>query len=309
MNTRMHMIILCVVCLCTYAQEARAQTCTHYASPTGTGTTCTVGTPCQIASWWPLAGPGKTLCLNDGTYTGASGVIFPTVSGTASQRITVRALNDGAVLVDGQDARRPLDMSTNYVTVIGINFRNGSDHALRIRGNNNIVQRVVAWQDQDRGENMTLGPGGNNLLEDCALFGRGRKVVAAGSDGGNGNTIRRCWVRHEGHQGTDGNPSNPYEIGYMQNTVTSENVIVTANTFGFGVTSAQVLLAMFSSVGSALLGSIGYYDGSSAWGSGAGIGQFWLAGGSHAGEGNCTKDAVVRDVVGIITPAYVEYAQ
>lgn len=155
---------------------------------------------------------------------------------------------------------------------------------------------------------MTLGPGGNNLLEDCALFGRGRKVVAAGSDGGNGNTIRRCWVRHEGHQGTDGNPSNPYEIGYMQNTVTSENVIVTANTFGFGVTSAQVLLAMFSSVGSALLGSIGYYDGSSAWGSGAGIGQFWLAGGSHAGEGNCTKDAVVRDVVGIITPAYVEYA-
>lgn len=45
------------------------------------------------------------LCLLDGVYTEA---IQPAADGTAGAPITVRALNDGAVTIDGQGVRIPL---------------------------------------------------------------------------------------------------------------------------------------------------------------------------------------------------------
>src|SRR3989344_2390269 len=69
--------------------------CTHYASPTGGGNGLSQSSPFQIANFWSQASPGKTLCLLDGTYTGANSMITPpeNLNGTASAKITLKVLN------------------------------------------------------------------------------------------------------------------------------------------------------------------------------------------------------------------------
>src|SRR5262245_53655853 len=53
--------------------------CTHYASPTGAGARdgSSPNNAFQIADFWPVAGPGKTLCLLDGTYRGDRSMVNP----------------------------------------------------------------------------------------------------------------------------------------------------------------------------------------------------------------------------------------
>ena len=88
--------------------SASAQsTCDYYASPNGTGNGLTPSTPFQISRFWSLAAPGKTLCLLDGIYTGSSSMIEPpdNLSGVAGRPITIKALNDGKVTINGQGGR------------------------------------------------------------------------------------------------------------------------------------------------------------------------------------------------------------
>ncbi len=83
---------------------ASAQTgCHYYASPTGTGNGLSPATPFKVNNFWAVAAPGKTLCLLDGAYSGSESMIDPpdNLSGTQGNPITVRALNDGAVRIDG----------------------------------------------------------------------------------------------------------------------------------------------------------------------------------------------------------------
>src|SRR5262245_47422996 len=87
-----------------FSTRANAASCTHYASPNGTGSGLSSSQPFKIANFWPLAKAGRTLCLLDGKYTGSASMINPpqNLSGTASAPITVRALNDGKVTINGQ---------------------------------------------------------------------------------------------------------------------------------------------------------------------------------------------------------------
>ena len=95
------------------ASADAAITCTHYASPDGDGDGLSPSFPFQIADFWSLAGPGKTLCLSDGTYSGANSMINPPpgLSGNSSAPITIQALNDGGVFIDGQFTRVPMHLN------------------------------------------------------------------------------------------------------------------------------------------------------------------------------------------------------
>ena len=79
--------------------------------------------------------PGGVLCMKDGVYHGDSQMLqFSNKSGTASNPITVRAQNDGKVLIDGEHARRPLDCAASYITVQGVDVKNGHDYDRRGQG-------------------------------------------------------------------------------------------------------------------------------------------------------------------------------
>jgi hypothetical protein len=208
---------------------ADAQTCTHYASPTGVGNGSSVSQPFKIASFWSVAQPGHTLCLLDGQYTGSASMINPPQnrSGTASAPITVRALNDGKVTIDGQGANSPVRLNyNNYFVVEGINASNSVGSVVILsNSNNNIVRRVAAWDAAD-GNHSIFGvhSGNNNLLEDVAGWGVARKIYQS-SYAGNYTTIRRAWGRWEGSHVVG--PKMTYTLAYNNYNMLVENAIGT----------------------------------------------------------------------------------
>jgi hypothetical protein len=192
--------------------------CDYYASPNGSGNGLTLTSPFRIQNFWPVATPGKTLCLLDGTYQGTANMISPTPgkSGISGSPITVRALNDGAALIDGQFQLRPVTLiRNNWMVFEGFNARHGTNAIIyvgrsyapgddRTGSNNNIFRRIVYWDARIAGSAGSLttdGNSGGNLFEDIGGFGTGGRVFEIGFCAPVGtprNIGRRVWARYEG---------------------------------------------------------------------------------------------------------------
>jgi predicted peptidase len=206
----------------------------YYASPTGTGNG-TYSSPFRIADFWKVAKPGDTLNLLNGVYTGASSMITPpeNLSGTSSQRIVVRAVNDGKVDIDGQGLNAPVRLSyNNYFTIEGVNAHNaGSPTSINVSvvnvsySSNNILRRICAWEAADGNTNVFGVHHGNyNLLEDCAAWGTARKTFS-NSQQGNYTTFRRCFGRWEGSHAEG--PKKTFGVSYNSYNALLENCIGT----------------------------------------------------------------------------------
>ena len=297
-------MLLLVACL-----EAQP-VCTAYASNNGSGSSCSESSPCTIGTWLSQkAAPGGVLCLKDGIYTGGEQMLqFAAKSGAAGNPITVRAVNDGAVLIDGEHNRRPLDCNASYITVQGLDVKNGNDTTLVLRGSHCTVQRVIAYTEapsDGANENTCDAGGDNNLLEDSACIGYSRKTYAAGARGGNGpNTIRRTYLEFHGAPAgsAQGNPTNVLEIGYGQSNVTAENVIVRRNVLS-SATEPEAPMMVFQTHGSALLGSIAFAAAQDTVGASRML-DIYPDAGSSAGSGFVTSNVLVQDVGIFVDPAH-----
>jgi hypothetical protein len=210
--------------------SSAASTCTHYASPTGSGSGVSASQPFQIADFWSVAKPGYTLCLLDGQYTGSASMIKPpqNMRGTASAPITIRALNDGKVTINGQSAKQPVSLNYNdYFVLEGFNAHHSNRGVVILNhSNHNIVRRVAAWDAADGNTNI-FGlhySSSHNLLEDVAGWGIARKIFSA-SQGGDYLTIRRAWGRWEGSHVVG--PKMTYTLAYNNYNLTCENCIGT----------------------------------------------------------------------------------
>ena len=252
--------------------SSAASACTHYASPTGTGSGASPSQPFKVANFWAVAKSGSTLCLLDGQYTGSASMITPPsgLSGTALAPITIRALNDGKVRINGQGIYVPIQLSNNdWFIVEGfnasdsagvvVNITNGSDH--------NIVRRVCAWNaNPDTNVNVwQVYQSQYNLFEDVCGFGSGRKIFS-NSQGGNFTTIRRAWGRWE--KSTQTGPKTTYEIVYRSYDSIYENIIGTWDETAMGGAPVDQPNGIFTTTGgldqanqcarSKILGAIAY---------------------------------------------------
>ena len=212
------------------AQISTSSACTHYAAPGGTGNGLSAATPFKVSSFWAVAAPGTTLCLLDGTYTGTDAMIDPpdNLSGTASQPITVRAVNDGGALIDGQGRDKVVFLDRNsYWVLEGFNAaRSGMVSVVRIiNSTGTIVRRVAAWDAGDGNTSIfSTSYSSQTLFEDVAGWGIARKTFA-GSQGGNDLTCRRCWGRLEGSHVVG--PKMTYTLAYSNYRMLIENSIGT----------------------------------------------------------------------------------
>jgi len=210
-------------------QRAQGQACTHYASPTGTGSGVSAAQPFKITNFWPLAKPGYTLCLLDGQYVGSASMINPpqNLRGNATAAITIRALNDGKVTINGQGSYVPVRLYYNdYFVLEGFNARSSTASVISLsNSSHNIVRRVAAWDAADRNTNVfAINSGTNNLLEDVAGWGIARKIFSS-SQGGNYTTIRRAWGRWEGSHVVG--PKMTYTLAYNNTNMIVENSLGT----------------------------------------------------------------------------------
>ena len=206
----------------------------YFASPNGTGNG-TASSPFRISNFWSVAKPGDTLNLMDGRYTGAASMITPpqNLSGTATQRIVIRAINDGKVEIDGQSLNPTFELeNNNYFTIEGINVHhpghptNWSVSVVSLNySSHNILRRICAWEARDGNTNIFgIHNGTNNLLEDCAGWGTARKTFS-NSQQGNFTTFRRCFARWEGSHAQG--PKHGFALSYNSYNALAENCIGT----------------------------------------------------------------------------------
>lgn len=211
-----------------------ADAATYYASPSGSGSTCSDPSPCTTAGGVAKLTPGDTLILKNGTYTGASGMLSVTKTGTAGSRITIQAETDGSVTLNGQAANVPIDIvDSSYVTVTGINAYNSSSDTCKIRGSDGTVypwynayvelKRTICW-DAVAGQNrhaINITKIQHVLVEDFGGFGTGRKIF--GIIATRNITVRRCWTRW--NQSSDTSPKSGADFTYNSWDILWENCI------------------------------------------------------------------------------------
>ena len=162
-----------------------------------------------------LAGPGKTLCLRDGEYRGASQMIAPPagLKGTQAAPITIRAEHDGRCYLDAQHQTFAVDIgwhdgrSNDWFIVEGINGKNGLEAIMQVAGSNSVLRRVVAWDGTSGAPTQGISVVGyGSRAEDCASWGMNLRKIFQGSQSGNLLTAgyRRCWGEWNDHPETDG---------------------------------------------------------------------------------------------------------
>jgi parallel beta-helix repeat protein len=247
-----------------------ASDCDYYASPDGTGSGESPATAFRINDFWSVAAPGETLCLVSGTmaspkvYQGAAnmispGLVAPGKSGTNGSPITIKAMVDGGVLLDGQFARMPVYFDNNdWFVIEGINARNGTSAVVRLYNGSdrNVIRRGVFWDADIRRashliSNWNAGINGPNLVEDVAVFGTFEVGLHHYGNVG-GLTLRRVWCRWEGST-TNAGAHQCVNSGYnnTENHI-SENLLLTGTRksmpASFAVTGAGGDIASFNPV-------------------------------------------------------------
>ena len=235
-----------------YAGAASAAT--YYISPSGSDSAA--GT--SSAPWGTFAHamsvlqPGDTLWLMDGTYTqSTTGMLYISINGTPSAYITVRALNEGSAIVDGQKSYNCCSITGNYIEVDGINFRNsgstGSGWAdgIGIWGSYVTLRRDIVngygWNtptssSENNSGGIVTGDVSNILIEDCAVYtqanvGSGGWSGRAGIDLHASNSIvRRNFIYWQ----PGVNPVSPEGIVIYAaaNVIAENNVFIDNNSGG-----------------------------------------------------------------------------
>ncbi len=179
-----------------FGNEARAAT-DYYVSPSGSDTNSGLATVpwATFAKAMTVLQPGDTLLIKNGTYYQTLNV---TVSGSSGTPITIRAENDGQVVVDGESARIPLNVGgRSYIDIEGIIVKNSNSHVVYAEHIDHInFRRVSAYNSGSSGNNhiWDVAYASNVLIEDCVGAGTGRTTLTLyGSS--SGNVIRRFYGR------------------------------------------------------------------------------------------------------------------
>ena len=93
----------------------------YYISPTGSDSNTGIDQSHPIATFnhaWQFLCPGDTLWLMDGTYYQ---VIEPTINGISGSPITIKALNDGKAIIDGEYIRSTVVIGKNWNDIANYN--------------------------------------------------------------------------------------------------------------------------------------------------------------------------------------------
>jgi hypothetical protein len=189
----------------------------YYVSPSGSDASAgTSSAPWKTFKFAiPKLRPGDTLVLRDGTYnksnSGYPQVICAStgsnaVSGTASQRITLRAENERRAFIAGDGSAYPLEMiSCAYWTIQGLRLEGGdfqassllNGHTVSISNSNNITFRrnLVRFNNRYKNGNIVSFSGStDSLIEENEVYSFHR----SGLGGGNSNIYRRNYLNSRG---------------------------------------------------------------------------------------------------------------
>jgi len=245
------------IMLVLYSYPAFAAT--YYASPTGSGSTCSSASPCTISGGLQKMASGDTLILNDGVYTGAGNLIgdyaspqaWPpsgncvwnqsTSSCSSGSFTTIKAANVGQAIIDAQynyPACANINRTTkiNYIHFDGIHFRHGSGGVFGWYGdhtwisNSGFEDGMAASDSSETPIAYIMGGSSYGLVEDSWVWGYGRygfytsSTAPSGTHTASDHTIfRRVVVRMDNTPATWMTAALRF---YYSDTNTMENCII-----------------------------------------------------------------------------------
>jgi hypothetical protein len=156
-------------------------------------------------------------------------MIFPpeNLHGSSESPITVRALNDGKVLINGQGSEVPIRLyHNNWFVIEGVNACCSKQDVVGIfQSSHNVVRRVAGWNAADANRMIfALAGGTHNLFEDIAGWGIARKILESCCNA-NFTTVRRFWGRWDGSHFVG--PKMTLSLAYDNTDMLVENAIGT----------------------------------------------------------------------------------
>lgn len=213
----------------------------YYASPTGTGSSCSLQSPCALATAVKKPKPGESVYLRGGSYTSPYFTIA--VSGSKdSGWITVAAYPCELPIIEGNG----VGVSGSFVRVDGLVSRNAASGF----GNK--------WTGAG-----TTNSNGNVEFRNCIADGNSRNGIAFNSAAG--VRIKQCIVAHNGHSPTASWSSGvniygaqgTWKDNVVESNVAFENVDMQHHSDGSGFIVDDI------GTGTSFINNIGFRNGGS----------------------------------------------
>ncbi len=213
----------------------------YYASPSGSGSTCSEASPCTLNTAVGKPAAGDTVYLLTGTYTG----LRPSKSGTASAWITFAAAPGAVPIINGGNVGSG---TVQYVRYVGIVAQNGSSGGF---GN--------GWTDG----NCSTMSNGNLEYINCIADGNAINGIAHYCAGG--LRIKQSIVLHNGNKDPSWSSGvNLFAVqggassNIVEQTLSFENIDISTNhSDGSGFIMDQ------NSQGATFINNIGFRNGGS----------------------------------------------
>ena len=126
----------------------------YYASPSGTGTACTLASPCSLTTGVQKLRAGDTLFLRGGTYNQTVAV---SASGAAGSRITIAGYAGETAVIDGADSIPAtsyevlLGVTGSYVTIRDLEVKRSHGMGVSLAGRYDQAINVYSHDHWDMG--------------------------------------------------------------------------------------------------------------------------------------------------------------
>lgn len=131
-----------------------AHAATYYSSPSGSGSTCSLASPCSLNTGTNRLAPGDTLYLRQGSYVQTWSV---GVSGTAASPITISAYPGESAVIDG-NYTLPVTLyfflatvSGNYINVKNLEVTRSNQDAFIVTGAYDTITNVSVHDNMASG--------------------------------------------------------------------------------------------------------------------------------------------------------------
>jgi len=167
-----------ISCLAGFLSQAtNAWAASYYAAPNGSGTSCTVESPCALNSGLGKLVPGDTLYLRGGTY---NQIVSFSESGTSGSRITISGYPGETAIIDGYYSIPDgcydflVTIFGSYVTFRDIRVQNSYGSGIATGGETTGIQFINVILDYTGETGLVLG-GSYNLADHVTVTRNGQR--------------------------------------------------------------------------------------------------------------------------------------
>lgn len=230
------------------ARPSALASLTKVASPSGSGSTCSVVSPCSLATVASQATAGDVVFLRGGTYDFTVPILFSN-SGSASAFITIESYPGETVIIDGsslpEGTAYEITLSGSYIAFRRFAITNMPKTGLVITGTHNLIDGLWVHHNKHTGiyvyDSTYTVPygalGSYNTIRHTTVNDNSDAVLGDGgnADGisiasGIGNQILYCLAEHNSDDGFDTWRSQDTRIAY---SIAVNNGIDAGNGNGF----------------------------------------------------------------------------